>query len=234
MLMPKKRKSRNHVFEESHRAGFERRNFESAERLLRRVGAVTTEEIKEKRMLAKYELAGRDMRQVEADYKKMEESQERRKRRRLKQEMRESRKPNADVKHNEGRKLHKNEKLIRVDVKHKLSRKEAYRERRRAAEVSERNEMILDAKEVIAFGSRVDAPPVFSSIQYGKLESVFSKAGSKPLLLKSKLEAKLEHNKGIKYSTNDTKERKEAIAAERTRVIEAYRFLKKNRRNFAC
>uniref|UniRef100_A0A915BZY6 Uncharacterized protein n=1 Tax=Parascaris univalens TaxID=6257 RepID=A0A915BZY6_PARUN len=224
MLMPKKRKSRNHVFEESHRAGFERRNFESAERLLRRVGAVTTEEIKEKRMLAKYELAGRDMRQVEADYKKMEESQERRKRRRLKQEMRESRKPNADVKHNEGRKLHK----------HKLSRKEAYRERRRAAEVSERNEMILDAKEVIAFGSRVDAPPVFSSIQYGKLESVFSKAGSKPLLLKSKLEAKLEHNKGIKYSTNDTKERKEAIAAERTRVIEAYRFLKKNRRNFAC
>uniref|UniRef100_A0A9J2P2W8 Uncharacterized protein n=1 Tax=Ascaris lumbricoides TaxID=6252 RepID=A0A9J2P2W8_ASCLU len=250
--MPKKRRSRNHIFEESHRAGFERRKFESAKRLLKRVGAITTEEIKEKRMLiilmmkrgwriercvlkAKYELAGRDMRQVEADYKKMEESRERRKRKRLKQEMKESRKPNVDVKHNEDKRLHENEKLLHPKMKRKLSRKEAYRERKRAAQVSERNEMILDAKEVIAFGSRVDAPPVFASKQRRKLESDFSKAGSKPLLLKSNLEAQLGHNKGIKKcSANETKEREEAIAAERTRVIEAYRLLKKNRKNLTC
>lgn len=46
------------------------------------------------------------MRQVEADYKKMEESRERRKRKMLKQEMKESRKPNVGVKHNEDKRLH--------------------------------------------------------------------------------------------------------------------------------
>ncbi|VDM49623.1 unnamed protein product [Toxocara canis] len=247
----KNRRPRNRIFAESLKAGFKRRNFEGAKQLVNRVSTITTAEIKEQRMLAKYELAGRDMCEVEADYKKMEDEEVQRRLKRKATEYdgsRKSRKQSFNSKSNQNKKRFKvRDALVAfgkrtcrppqlteastsaTKLKKKMLRKDRYRELKKARQADEHNEMILDAKEVIPFGSRVDGPPQFAPAQRRQLDPLFVKAGNKALLLKSKLEAKNEG--GEKDDAKGAMMRAQEIAAERARVIAAYRMLKKSRRN---
>ncbi|KHN72446.1 hypothetical protein Tcan_12813 [Toxocara canis] len=175
----KNRRPRNRIFAESLKAGFKRRNFEGAKQLVNRVSTITTAEIKEQRMLAKYELAGRDMCEVEADYKKMEDEEVQRRLKRKATEYdgsRKSRKQSFNSKPNQNKKRFKTEaSTSATKLKKKMLRKDRYRELKKARQADEHNEMILDAKEVIPFGSRVDGPPQFAPAQRRQLDPLFVK-----------------------------------------------------------
>ncbi|VDK44419.1 unnamed protein product [Anisakis simplex] len=228
----KNRRPRNRIIEESSKAGFERRRFENDRQLVRRVSAVTTEEIDEKRLLAKFELGGVDQREIEAEYKKMDEEAKQRLDRKLEQQKSVARKRNhkdpkqcGPTKPSSAAEVHPS---TATESSRKLTRKERYRELKKARQADERKEMILDAKEFIPFGSRVDAPPLFDAYQRKQLNPIFAKAGSKPLLLKSKLELKSDvHDTSDRLEA--VKKRSEEMAEERNRVIVAYRMLKKSK-----
>jgi len=91
---------------------------------------------------------------------------------------------------------------------------------------SEQKEMLLNAREVIPFGDRADAPPEFDTINRKTLKPGFSKAGSKQLLLKAMLSPPVP----TAEESLPPQSTKKVLDDERDRVIAAYRTFKKIRR----
>ncbi|CAI5449363.1 unnamed protein product [Caenorhabditis angaria] len=113
-------------------------------------------------------------------------------------------------------------KVKKVEKSKKERRKETLKSRKDAETKTRANEAILNSKEVIAFGERYDAPPVFGGHLKKKFEPLLAKAGQKTLLLHSIL---AKGNEKTKYLDNSTS----TIQEERQRVIDAYRSIKKTR-----
>ncbi|EFO87354.1 hypothetical protein CRE_31425 [Caenorhabditis remanei] len=108
----------------------------------------------------------------------------------------------------------------------KLSKKERRKETLKARRTDEQQrkdgEMLINSRELIEFGERYDAPPTFNGALKKKFEPLMAKAGQKTLLLHSMLQKS--GAKKTEYLEDSTK-----IQAERQRVIDAYRDIKKQR-----
>lgn len=85
--------------------------------------------------------------------------------------------------------------------------------------------------EVIKFGERVDAPPVFSGKFRKELDPIFANAGSKDLLLKRVLENNMASTTIVTNeaprSSKHAKSGGTVSAEERQRIIDMHRALKK-------
>ncbi|ULT98169.1 hypothetical protein L5515_012848 [Caenorhabditis briggsae] len=107
----------------------------------------------------------------------------------------------------------------------KLSKKERRKETLKARKTDEQKrkagEAVMNSREVIEFGERNDAPPTFNGALKKKFEPLMAKAGQKTLLLHSMLQ---KGSQKTEYLNDSTK-----IQAERQRVIDAYRDMKKQR-----
>ncbi|CAI2351650.1 unnamed protein product [Caenorhabditis sp. 36 PRJEB53466] len=113
----------------------------------------------------------------------------------------------------------KEEKKVRLSKKER--RKETLKARKTDEQKRKAGEALINSQEVIAFGERYDAPPVFAGHLKKKFEPLMAKAGQKTLLLHSMLQ---KGSQKTEYLDNSTK-----IQAERQRVIDAYRNMKKQR-----
>ncbi|CAB3405850.1 unnamed protein product [Caenorhabditis bovis] len=114
----------------------------------------------------------------------------------------------------------KNDKEKTEKLSKKNRRKEFLKNRKVDEKIRKADDAILNAKEIVAFGERYDAPPVFGGDLKKKFEPLMAKAGQKTLLLHSLLKKGDEKTKYLDNSTS-------TIHEERQRVIEAYRKMKK-------
>ncbi|KAK6748304.1 hypothetical protein RB195_001119 [Necator americanus] len=88
-----------------------------------------------------------------------------------------------------------------------------------------RQEVALNQREVIRFGERYDAPPIFQGMMKKEMDPLMAKAGSRNLLLCSLLQK--QNVKETKYLEEEKRREQEEI--DRQRVIEAYRELKRKK-----
>ncbi|WKY04649.1 hypothetical protein Q1695_005565 [Nippostrongylus brasiliensis] len=267
-VMKKRRQHKNKVLAEADKIGIKKGRFESVEHFVRRVERMTYAAIKDHDTLVKQGLVGRDEKDLEADFKLLEEKEKRAKEQKKNEiqnkikAAREKREREAKIK--EERLLEKEERKRKRKLqdeddaesdkndekehdemnadgmtssksgdpevkrkKKKFGGSDKIREKKKLAADIARKEAVLNQREVIAFGERYDAPPVFKGVMKKEMNPLMAKAGGKNLLLHSLLR----QNTGEKTTYLDEDKRQKPGELERQRVIEAYREMKKNKRN---
>jgi len=231
-----KKRPRNRLIEETEKAGFVRRRYENEAQFMRRVGNLTHHLVQEEFMKVKYEIAGRDVKELAADLKELDEKAKRRKEQKAARREKLFRARQQEVgEHQHFQKEHHDESLgsnskgdneQKPAKKSRLSLKDRKKRLKREQEEDDAADLMLNAREVIAFGERVDAPPEFS--QQCKFKQK-NRVGEKKLLLNALFHPK---SNGIDPTVESPKSGpKQGNEAERLQVIEAYRQLKRQRRN---
>uniref|UniRef100_A0AC34R3S0 Uncharacterized protein n=1 Tax=Panagrolaimus sp. JU765 TaxID=591449 RepID=A0AC34R3S0_9BILA len=279
-IKKKKSKPKNALLELAEKHGFQKRPWETDAKFKKRMLRETDGDIQCELLKAKYGVGGRDVGEIKEDYKELDEIEQRKKdakaarRQKLlgdtepetKDESAEKLEDGDDeegetsevptkkkrlTKNDRIRQFKKSEKEIhdkemifdakeiipfgeRVDAppefkadeegetsevstkKKRLTKNDRIRQFKKSEKEIHDKEMIFDAKEIIPFGERVDAPPEFKGLK--KLGDSSKKAGSKDLLLKQVLE---------NNQTKAVPESKKVSEQERQRVIALYRQRKK-------
>jgi len=116
-------------------------------------------------------------------------------------------------------------KRLTSNEKAKMKKKELKEERN--------TYLMLNAREIIPFGERIDAPPKFSDAILKRLDPLHVPNGKKRLLLNSMFKSSKSNKPSYsaKFSDDDEDQSSGVITAEdRLRTIQAYRQLKKDRR----
>jgi len=237
-----KKRPRNRLTEETEKAGFVRRRYENETQFMRRVGNLTHHMVQEEFMKVKYELAGRDVKEIAADFKELDEKAKRRKAQKMARREKFIQAAARQREQEEGEQQRFQQEAVGVNVeddvekkakKQRISLKDRQRQLKREHNEDDAADLMLNAREVIAFGERTDAPPEFTK------QCKFTpnnRIGERKLLLKSLLEPK---SNGIVAEDKSSPKAKESERSkkdneeQRLQVIEAYRQLKRQKRNLA-
>ncbi|VDD85845.1 unnamed protein product [Enterobius vermicularis] len=234
----KKKRRRNTVRKEALKHGFKVPKTSDSRRLMYSVFKQTKEEVEGKMLLAKFGLAGRSSKEMKAEYEKLDEREQRRTKAKKTQSKKISKKLDGENKGvveeknegNEEEKVNNGDTEGRKAVKRKhLLRRQRYEEKRRQKQLDEEEDKVLNAKDYVPFGARVDAPPDLSSL--GLLESKNPiKTKTKSLLLTKKFDLdKLNSSPTTSGSIVNSIKRNRDLAEERKRVIESYRAMKRSK-----
>ncbi|KAI1719070.1 hypothetical protein DdX_06194 [Ditylenchus destructor] len=220
----RKRRPRNRFLEETAKMGYAQRPWESEDLLLSRINRDTHKSVDEQLLKAKFGMAGRSIKDIADDYKTLDEKEHDSEESASIDEVVEKEKPKTnkpnDVK--KSRRLGKNDKL-------RLKRKQTREENEK--------DFMLNAREIIPFGERADAPPEFSGKLRQGMDPLFAHAGKKDLLLKKQLakapesDAKLSKRTDssdvfARSGTASVNKRRSKIGVdpkEREKIIQAYR-----------
>ncbi|GMS96016.1 hypothetical protein PENTCL1PPCAC_18191 [Pristionchus entomophagus] len=217
--------------------GIQKKSRESIKVAIGRMHDKINTEMEQAMLQAKAGVAGKDTKQIAKEYKEMDEAA------RAKREVKLlKRKKEEEEKFGHARdKTMKRLKMIEEERmkdgskagRKKMNRMNREKEKRKEEKVVMEKETMLDAKEVIDFGERYDAPPVFKGKLKCRIDPLSAKAGGKStLLLHSMLGEKRKREEGdlvvdIPSSESSKKDKKEPMTAlmmaERQRVIDAYR-----------
>uniref|UniRef100_A0A915EFF4 Uncharacterized protein n=1 Tax=Ditylenchus dipsaci TaxID=166011 RepID=A0A915EFF4_9BILA len=102
--------------------------------------------------------------------------------------------------------------------KQRLGKRDKLRLKKKSEKAEAACDFLLNAQEVIQFGDRVDAPPVFSGKNRKTMDPLFSQAGKKDLLLKKKLCPASSKNKEMPQtqSRDVTSSQKQTIVKRQT------------------
>ncbi|KAI6221292.1 hypothetical protein M3Y99_01565800 [Aphelenchoides fujianensis] len=268
---PSKKQTKNKFFAMTAKMGYKPRPWENEEMLAHRVLQSKNGPLKDELVKARFGLAGRDTKEIDADFQLLDEKEKRKRalkialrEKRLKQKEKEAnfrsnRGPKEapafdeeDEEEEDDRGEFVDDEEVAEEVedseeedeqkppppKKKAAGKQKGDEEKEAEEPKQpEKHLILNAREIIPFGERVDAPPVFSKNVRKLLDS--GQAGKKDLLLKDLLR-KNEKPPTVheaEKSDDDSDEKPRVIGklkrrvseAERLRTIEAYRQLKKKK-----
>ncbi|KAI6216189.1 hypothetical protein M3Y99_01835300 [Aphelenchoides fujianensis] len=287
---PSKKQTKNKFFAMTAKMGYKPRPWENEEMLAHRVLQSKNGPLKDELVKARFGLAGRDTKEIDADFQLLDEKEKRK--RALKIALREKRlkqkEKEANFRSNRGskeapvfdeeddeeeddrgefvddeevaeevedseeeedeqkppppkkkadRKKDDEEKEAEEPKQRRLTSSEKKRLRKKTEKAEAEKHLILNAREIIPFGERVDAPPVFSKNVRKLLDS--GQAGKKDLLLKDLLRKNekpaVVHEATESDGDSDEKPRvigklkRRVSEAERLRTIEAYRQLKKKK-----
>lgn len=118
-----------------------------------------------------------------------------------------------------------------VKKKRKLGGSDKIRQKKKLAAEHAHSDAVLNRREVIPFGERYDGPPVFKGAMKKEMNPLMAKAGGKKLLLHSIFRGE-EDQPRTKYLDDETKVKPSEL--ERQRVIEAYRELKRKRKQLVA
>ncbi|KAI6171281.1 hypothetical protein M3Y97_01053600 [Aphelenchoides bicaudatus] len=117
-----------------------------------------------------------------------------------------------------------------TNAKKRLSSSEKSRQKKKENNSEKRRFLMLNAKEVLPFGERADAPPDFGASLRKKFTPLYSEAGKKDLLLKDMLKVENKHLYTGSKPITDPQDEVKVTAEERQRYIDAYRKLKLNQK----
>ncbi|KAI6237112.1 hypothetical protein M3Y95_00230700 [Aphelenchoides besseyi] len=255
------------------KSGFKQRPWEDVDMLANRVIHSKNKEMNEEMLKAKMGLAGRDPKELDADFRMLDEKErqkkalkvakaEKRRKLREKEERFKAERAaqgNEDVDSNDEEqsmddeegseedqieaeqepplKKKKKSKTAEEDVpaKKRLTSSEKKRLRKKDSRAEAQKHLILNAREIIPFGERADAPPVFSKSVRKLLDA--GQAGKKDLLLKSLFKTNQTTTSKDNESDDELnavdgvigKPKRRVTEADRLRVIDAYRNLKKSK-----
>uniref|UniRef100_A0A914XXR2 Coiled-coil domain-containing protein 137 n=1 Tax=Panagrolaimus superbus TaxID=310955 RepID=A0A914XXR2_9BILA len=244
MKNPNKRAKlkKNVVLDEARKHGFERRPWEDNRSFTKRIDRETRDSVNLEMLKVRHAMAGRDINEIREDYKQLDEVAKRKKALKImRKEKLAKLKSKGKISDDHEEKEAEDDEEGEVEEKHKkikkqvpekdikvkkLTKNERIREYKKEAKETEKRELLLNAREVIQFGERVDAPPTFSAKFRKEFDPLFANAGSKDLLLKKMMEKK---NVSVPSSTPLIQLPKDSkvSAEERQRVIDMHRALKK-------
>ncbi|KAH7715813.1 Protein Y41D4B.11 [Aphelenchoides avenae] len=288
------KKPSNKVLYETYKMGYEQRPWEDEDRLIARINRDANKDITDQIIKAKVGIAGRDAKEIAADYKELDAKAERRKLQKIarrekllklkekEEKYKQTRKGREEaafsgllgsgdegedeeggdeegrdeeedeVEEKEKPKATKKDKKAAdsepVEKRKRLGKNDKLRLKRKQEREAGQKELLLNAREVIAFGERVDGPPKFHSFHRKSLEQGFAQAGQKDLLLKRIFDKAAPKGPNANYEPLGTaksfpwqknedgspkKKRQKHVIDEGKRLaaIEAYRSQKKSRRD---
>ncbi|GMT25103.1 hypothetical protein PFISCL1PPCAC_16400, partial [Pristionchus fissidentatus] len=219
-------------------AGIEKKGKESINRAVARMHDTVNKELTEMRIKAKAGVAGKDTKQIVKEYKDMDEAARSKREAKLLKRKKEEEMIHGKARDKTVKRLKAiEEERIRDGSKagrKKMNKVGREREKRKMERQVMEKEAMLDAKEVIDFGERYDAPPSFKGALKTRIDPLTAKAGAKStLLVHSLLGEKRKRSEDVAVTdipTSETgakKEKKEPMTAlmlaERQRIIDAYR-----------
>uniref|UniRef100_A0AC35G3Q8 Coiled-coil domain-containing protein 137 n=1 Tax=Panagrolaimus sp. PS1159 TaxID=55785 RepID=A0AC35G3Q8_9BILA len=233
---------KNFVVDEARKHGFERRPWEDNRSFTKRIGRETRDAVNLEMLKVRHAMAGRDINEIREDYKQLDEAAKRKKALKImrreklaklksKGKIADDQEENDDDDENgeveeKPKKVKKQVPEKEVKIK-KLTKNERMRKYKTEAKDTEKRELLLNAREVIQFGERVDAPPKFSAKFRKEFDPLFANAGSKDLLLKKLMEKNAIPGQPISSPIVQVQKNSNVSAEERQRVIDMHRALKK-------
>ncbi|KAF8374611.1 hypothetical protein PRIPAC_81040, partial [Pristionchus pacificus] len=224
--------------------GIQKRGRESIKQTIGRMHEKINTEVDEARIMAKAGVAGKDSKQIAKEYKEMDETARAKREHKLLKRKKEEEEKFGHARDKTIKRLQMIEDERMRDGskagRKKMNKINREREKRKEERVILEKESMLDAKEVIDFGERYDAPPTFKGKLKCRIDPISAKAGAKStLLVHSMLGEKRKREEGeekvidIPSSEASKKDKKEPMTAlmmaERQRVIDAYRKGKRDR-----
>ncbi|GMR48356.1 hypothetical protein PMAYCL1PPCAC_18551 [Pristionchus mayeri] len=217
--------------------GIQKKSRESIKVAIGRMHDKINREVDEARIKAKAGVAGKDMKEIANEYKQMDEVARAKREAKLLKRKKEEEEKFGKARDKTMKRLQMiEEERVKDGSKagrKKMNRVNREREKRKEERIIMEKETMLDAKEVIDFGERYDAPPTFKGKLKTRIDPLSAKAGAKStLLVHAMLGEKRKREEGetvvdIPSSETSKKEKKEPMSAlmiaERQRVIDAYR-----------
>ncbi|CAJ0583791.1 unnamed protein product, partial [Mesorhabditis spiculigera] len=223
---PKKTKKISAIDKQAGKHGFQRKQFEGDRAFLARINRETYNNIADINLKAKFETAGRDKKEIDKDYEEVDEKVARKKELKRKRFEKIQAKKRAEA----GLEPEEKDEAPTTSAEEPPAKKSQKPKKKKSGKDDE-GEMMLNAREFIAFGERNDAPPSFTFNKALKKSMVQknAKAGGKDLLLN-----KMFTNRTVKETVygEDTQKKKAygVNEADRLAVIQAYRDAKARRR----
>uniref|UniRef100_A0A914WCC2 Coiled-coil domain-containing protein 137 n=1 Tax=Plectus sambesii TaxID=2011161 RepID=A0A914WCC2_9BILA len=238
-------RQRNKIAEATTNAGFKQRPFEGEFQFMDRIKRESHAKVQEQLMKVHFNMAGRDPRAVEGEFKELDAKEAEKKKRKAAKRAAEMEAPKVKAKKGKKKANVSSETNDDYDIEEeaetslntrddetadapeksgKIDRKKRIRMLKAEQTKCDQKELLLNAREVIPFGERADAPPDFEGIHRKMLKPGFSKAGSKQLLLKAML------SQPVASEPTQQPPKQKDLTDERERVIAAYRTFKKIRR----
>ncbi|KAL3090857.1 hypothetical protein niasHS_007232 [Heterodera schachtii] len=210
-MQKRNKKPKNRLLEETQKLGYHHMPWESAKTLIYRIQQDQNKAINDELLKARFAKAGRDVKEIAEEYKIIDEKNKMKKERRKVLHEKQSKLRAKEKDNEEGNGANSEDEMDQNEMeeegredgrggeaqeekgtgpKESSSKRKRLRKavkiqlKRKRTKSQATKELILNAREVIPFGDRVDAPPTFTSELARTIRPLHERAGKKELLLK--------------------------------------------------